>query len=68
MVRKRSRKWIQSASRRMKKRGTVGSFGKYCQRLGFASVTDACIRKGLASRDPTIRKRANFARNVRKRK
>ena len=38
-----------------------GKFTSYC---GW-KVTDACIRNGLASSSPTIRKRANFARNAR---
>jgi len=56
------KKWIQSAVKRMKKKGTVGSFTEYCG----GKVTDDCIKRGLASRNAAIRKRANFARNVKK--
>ena len=43
-----------------------GSFTAWCARQGFGSVTQECIAKGLASKDPRIRKKANFARNARK--
>lgn len=42
-----------------------GTFTAWCKRQGFKSVTSECIRKGLASRDSRIRKKANFARNAR---
>ena len=43
-----------------------GTFTAWCKRQGFGSVTQACITKGLASKDPRIRKKANFARNAAK--
>ena len=43
-----------------------GSFTAWCKRQGFGGVTSECITKGLASKDPRIRKKANFARNARK--
>lgn len=43
-----------------------GAFTAYCKRLGYGGVTQACIRKGLASKDPGVRKMANFARNASK--
>ena len=48
------------------KKSTEGSFTAWCKRKGFGSVTQACIRAGLASSNPGIRKKANFARNARK--
>lgn len=42
-----------------------GTFTAWCKRQGFDvsdGVPEACITKGLASKDPTTRKRANFAR------
>lgn len=39
-----------------------GKFTEYCG----GKVTSECIEKGLNSPSPTIRKRANFARNARK--
>ena len=46
-----------------KKRGT---FTRYCIRDGYKGVTKDCIRKGLNSKNPLTRKRANFARNFAK--
>lgn len=45
----------------MKKKGTVGSFTEYCG----GKVTDKCIDSALNSNDETLRKRAQFAKNVR---
>lgn len=39
-----------------------GSFTRYCG----GNVTEECIRKGKASPNPAIRKKANFASNSRK--
>ena len=55
------KKWLQHASERMKQKGTKGAFTKYCG----GKVTNACIAKGLKSKDPKIRKRAGFAKAVR---
>lgn len=60
------KKWLQAARERMEKKGTVGAFTRWCKQQGFSGVTDACIRAGLQSDNPTIRKRAHFARVVRK--
>lgn len=48
------------------KESAKGSFTAWCKRQGFGGVTQACIRKGLSSDNPDIRKKANFARNSRK--
>jgi len=40
-----------------------GKFTEWCKRRGYSGVTCSCIREGLKSKNPTIRKRANFARN-----
>ena len=63
---KKEGKWIQAATKSMRARGTAGSFAAWCRRRGYSKVTLACIQKGLKSRSPAIRKKANFARNVRK--
>ena len=55
-------KWIQPAVKEMKAKGTIGSFTKYCG----GKVTCGCIRKALKSKNSAIRKKANFANNVRK--
>lgn len=48
------------------KKSREGTFTAWCKRQGFDGVTRECIRKGLESKDPRIRKKANFARNARK--
>jgi len=40
-----------------------GAFTKWCKQQGFEGVTCECIKKGLASDNPHVRKMANFARN-----
>ena len=44
------------------KKKNRGSFTRYCK----GKVTEECIRRGKNSSNPTTRKRANFAANVRK--
>jgi len=63
---RRKKKWIQSARARMKRKGTVGSFRRWCKRQGFSKVTAACIAKGLRSKNPKIRKKAAFAKAMAK--
>lgn len=58
---KKKKKWIQKARNRMKRKGTIGSFTKYCG----GKVTDECIRRALKSKDPRIRKKAAFAKAMR---
>lgn len=55
-----AKKWIQKAVEKMKSKGTVGSFRAYCG----GKVTYACIQRGLRSKDPKIRRRAQFALNM----
>lgn len=55
-------KWMQKAAARMKRKGTVGAFTRYCG----GKVTNECIQRGLRSSNPTIRKRAAFAKAARK--
>lgn len=43
------------------KASKVGSFTAYCKRKGFKGVTPECIAAGKRSKDPAIRKKANFA-------
>ncbi len=51
-----ARKWIQKATKRMKRKGTLGAFGK---------ATGKKIRAGLR-KGGIAAKRANFARNMKK--
>ena len=53
-------KWIQSAKRKMKERGTTGAFTEYCG----GRVTRSCIDKALNSNDKTLQQRARFAASM----
>lgn len=37
--RKSKKRWMQSASKSIKKRGTAGSFRSWCSARGYAKVT-----------------------------
>lgn len=52
-------KWIQKVTREMEAKGTKGKFAEWCG----GKVTKSCIEKGLRSKDPKIRKRAQLAKN-----
>ena len=59
--------FIQEANRRSQLKGTIGSFGRWCKSKRLDSngrVTMKCIKQGLRSNDVAIRRRANFARNI----
>ncbi len=45
----------------MKRKGTLGAFTQYCG----GRVTEKCIERALNSNDETLRKRAQFAKNMR---
>ena len=57
-----NKKFLKDARRKMERRGTVGAFKEYCG----GNVTDQCIERGLNSNNPLTRKRAQFAKNVRR--
>ena len=57
-----NKKWLKDARKKMEQRGTIGAFTQYCG----GSVTNECIERGLNSNNPLTRKRAQFAKNVRK--
>jgi len=63
---KRKKKWLGKARASMKKRGTIGSFTAICVRWGYKGVTDECIQRALKSKSPSVRKKAGFAKSVRK--
>lgn len=50
----------------MKRRGTVGSFTRWCKAQGYGGVTAECIAAGKRAKSAAIRKKANFAANVKK--
>lgn len=61
MARKSSKKkdkWIQGAIKH------PGSFTAWCKKQGFSHATEACIKKGEKSSNPTIRKRATLAKTL----
>jgi len=53
-------KWIQKAVKK------PGAFTAYCKREGFKGVTQACIKKGCNSKNPTTRRRACLAKTFKK--
>lgn len=63
-------KWIQKASDKMEKKGTKGSFRAIAKKEGGMSkdgkIKSSFIDKKTHSKNPAIRKKANFAKNVRK--
>ena len=61
MAKKKS-KWMGKARARMKKKGSVGSFTRFCRSRGHDGVTAACIKEGLASKSKSIRRKAGFAK------
>ena len=60
------KKWMQKATKAIERHHTKGAFTRWCKEQGFSGVTKRCITMGLASKNPTIRKRANLARQFRK--
>lgn len=60
-------KWIQKAAKRMKEKGTEGSFTRIANRMGMS--TGAAARKIMANKEDypaSTVKKANFAKNVAK--
>lgn len=53
--------FLQKAKRQMEKKGTIGAFTDYCG----GKVTDQCIERAMNSNNDTLRRRAQFAKNVR---
>ena len=39
-----------------------GAFREWCKKRGYSKVTSRCIQEGLASKNPTVRKRAAMAK------
>ena len=64
-----AKKWIQKATKRMKKKGTVGSFSRAAKRAGMSTSAFATkvLKKG-SKYSGAMKKKANFARNVGKSK
>lgn len=64
------KKFIQKAVKRMEEKGTKGSFTRMAKKSGGAKkgggIKDEFIEKELKSKNPTIRKKAQFAKNMKK--
>ena len=65
---KNKKKFIQSALSKMKRKGTLGSFKRWCKRNGLLSkngkVTKKCILVAKKSSNLKIRRKAIFAQNI----
>lgn len=60
------KKFIQRANEESQKKGTVGSFRRYCKRkLNINKVNKKCIQLAKKSKNKKIRKKAVFAENIR---
>lgn len=63
-------KFIQKAVKRMEEKGTKGSFTKMAKKSGgvkkVGGIKESFIDKELKSNNPTIRKKAQFAKNMKK--
>lgn len=62
-------KWIQGAVEKMKEKKTVGSFTKMAKKAGGekkgGGIKGSFIEKEINSKNPTTRKKAQFAKNMR---
>lgn len=63
-------KWIQKASAKMERKGTKGSFTTIAKKRGAVKkgggIKESFIETELHSKNPKIRKKAQFAKNIRK--
>ncbi len=63
----KKKQFIQEAVRSFEKKGTKGSFTRWCKSHGYPKVTTACINRGKKSKSLKTRRRAIFAQNIRSR-
>lgn len=65
-----SEKWIQKASEKMERKGTKGSFTRIAKKSGGikkgGGIKKSFIEKEIHSKNPKIRKKAQFAKNMKK--
>lgn len=63
-----AKKWLQKANSEMKSKGTVGAFTAQAKKAAGVKkgggIKDSFIAKELKSDNPTTRKRAQFAKNM----
>lgn len=64
------KKWLQKANKRMEEKGTKGSFTKLAKKEGGekkgGGIKESFIDKKLKSKNPAVRKKAQFAKNMKK--
>lgn len=62
--------WIQKANKKMEEKGTKGSFTRMAKKSGGVKkgggIKESFIDKELKSKNPTVRKKAQFAKNMKK--
>lgn len=67
---KMAKKFIQKAVKEMERKGTVGTFTAQAKKSGGVKkgggIKESFIEKELKSKNPTTRKRAQFAKNMKK--
>jgi len=61
----KDKRWMQKAAKRMKKKGTVGSFTRWAKSHGYGGVNSEAIAAGLRA-GGKIAKKAAFAKAARK--
>jgi hypothetical protein len=59
------KRFIQEAFKSIAKKGTKGSFTRWCKRQGYPKATTACIKRGKRSQNLKIKRKAIFAQNIR---
>jgi hypothetical protein len=62
---KKRANFIQEANERSRRKGTVGTFTRWCKSHGYPMVNTACIQAGKRSGSVLTRKRAVYAQNIR---
>ena len=62
----KKKRFIQKAVDSFEKKGTKGSFTRWCKKNGFPKVTTGCINLGKRSTNLRTRRRAIFAQNVKR--
>jgi len=59
-----AKQWIQKAVKKMKAKGTIGSFKKAAKKAGKSTKAMATSVLKNPKASPAMKKKANFARNV----
>lgn len=57
-------KWIQKATEKMKKKGTIGDFSAKAKKAKMSTQGYAAKVLSNKNASPTLKREANFARNV----